>query len=103
MEILPNVGSPAIFDFGAQGPTFGVDGLRIPLETHREMARRTPGRRCYDLVWKLEEMHKSAWSHYASTTSDGINVFAKGEKNETELELVALVSPSMERDGLYVS
>ena len=32
------------------------------------------------------------------------SAFAKGEKNETNLkELIALVSPSMERDGLYVS
>ena len=31
VEILEKVGPPAIFDFGAQGPTFGADSLKIPL------------------------------------------------------------------------
>ena len=106
MEILPNVGSPAIFDFGAQGPTFGVDGLRIPLGNAPRNGSSYAG--VGDATTSYGSSKKCIsrlGSHYASTRSDGItNVFAKGEKNETELkELVALVSPSMERDGLYVS
>ena len=106
MEIVPNVGSPAIFDFGAQGPTFGVDGLRIPLGNAPRNGSSYAG--VGDATTSYGSSKKCIsrlGSHYASTRSDGItNVFAKGEKNETELrELVALVSPSMERDGLYVS
>ena len=98
-------GSPAIFDFGAQGPTFGVDGLRIPLGNAPRNGSSYAG--VGDATTSYGSSKKCIsrlCSHYAPT-SDGItNVFAKGEKNETELkELVALVSPSMERDGLYVS
>ena len=35
------VGSPAIFDYGVNGPCFGADALRIPLGLAPQMARPT--------------------------------------------------------------
>ncbi|CAL6430739.1 unnamed protein product [Bathycoccus prasinos] len=105
MEILPNVGSPAIFDFGAQGPSFGPDGLRIPLGNAPANGSSYAGiGEATTSYGSSKKCISRLGSHYAGRSDGVTSVFAKGEKNETNLkELIALVSPSMERDGLYVS
>jgi hypothetical protein len=105
MEILRNVGSPAIFDFGAQGPSFGPDGLRIPLGNAPANGSSYAGiGEATTNYGSSKKAISRLGSHYAGRSDGVTSVFAKGEKNETNLkELVALVSPSMERDGLYVS
>ena len=59
------MGSPAIFDFGAQGPTFGVDGLRIPLGNAPRNGSSYAGVGDATTSYGLEEMHKSAWLLYS--------------------------------------
>ena len=105
MEILPNVGSPAIFDFGAQGPSFGPDGLRIPLGSAPANGSSYAGiGESTTSYGSSKKCISRLGSHYAGRSDGVTSVFAKGEKNETNLkELIALVSPSMERDGLYLS
>ena len=41
-EYLAKTGSPAIFDYGANGPCFGADALKIPLGLAPQMVRCRP-------------------------------------------------------------
>lgn len=101
----------AIFDFGAQGPCFGVDALRIPLGYAPPNGSSYAGvGGSYDLGKENAAGNRAAKSrlgtHYEGFP-DGSGLFtAKEGANATLRELYVYASPELKRkdDGfLYVS
>ena len=104
-------GKAAIFDFGAQGPCFGVDALRVPLGCAPPNGSSYAGvGGTFDLGVENaagSRVVKSRLGTYYEGFDDGEGLFTKKEGAEAELvELLVLSAPSLRRsadDGLYVS
>ena len=109
-----NVSDPAIYDFGAQGPCFGSDGLQIPLgfaPKHGSSYAGVGG--SFDLGEANASGSNVAKSRLGSNFAApaGVSmpsVFSKREGNEAELkELYVFVAPALGRadddDSVYVS
>jgi len=105
-ERLARVGSPAIFDFGAQGPCFGADALKIPLGLAPSMGSSYAG------VGGTMELgpanaagsttaRSRLGSHYAKRADGGRTLFADTEGMDCILtSLRVFVSPG--REGMYM-
>ena len=104
-------GNSAIFDYGSQGPCFGVDGLRIPLGMAPLNGSSYAGvGGSYDLGETNASGSRSARSrlgtHYEGFSDGTSTLFAPSEGMDAELvELKVFCAPSLRRedDGLYVS
>jgi hypothetical protein len=105
-------GNSAIFDYGSQGPCFGVDGLRIPLGMAPLNGSSYAGvGGSYDLGETNASGSRSARSrlgtHYEGFSDGTSTLFAPSEGMDAELvELKVFCAPSLRRDddgSLYVS
>jgi len=107
-NVLPG-GNAAIFDFGAQGPCFGVDALRVPLGFAPPNGSSYAGvGGSFDLgeanAAGSRECKSRLGTHYESF-EDGSGLFKEGA-SATLAELRVYYAPSLRRnesDGLYVS
>jgi len=105
-EYLLKTGSPAIFDYSAQGPCFGADALRIPLGI------APPNGSSYAGVGgslTLGPMHAQGsriarsrlGSHFARRADGASTLFSNNEGMDAELvSLRAFISPG--REGMYL-
>jgi len=108
-----NVSDPAIYDFGAQGPCFGSDGLQIPLgfaPKHGSSYAGVGG--SFDLGENNERGSRMAKSRLGSNFAAPAGttmatLFAQDEGFEVELEeLCVFAAPALRREddgSLYVS
>mgnify|MGYP003305479873 CR=1 FL=1 len=107
-NVLPG-GNAAIFDFGAQGPCFGVDALRVPLGFAPPNGSSYAGvGGSFDLgeanATGSRECKSRLGTHYESF-EDGSGLFKEGA-GATLAELRVYYAPALRRnesDGLYVS
>lgn len=105
-ERLRKVGSPAIFDFGAQGPCFGADALKIPLGVAPSMGSSYAG---VGGSLDLGPAHAAGstaarsrlGSHFSKREDGGRTLFADAEGMDAQLtSLRVFVSPG--REGMYM-
>ena len=105
-ERLRKVGSPAIFDFGAQGPCFGADGLKIALGVAPSMGSSYAG---VGGTMDLGPAHAAGstaarsrlGSHFSKRADGGRTLFTDAEGMDAQLtSLRVFVSPG--REGMYM-
>ena len=103
--ILEKVGGSgaAIFDFGAEGPIFGADALKIPLGRAPSMGSSYAaigGSSLFGGGKEIKTAKSRLGSAYASPPDDTNSLFAPGEKFEAELvELRVYTGQGL--DGFY--
>lgn len=88
VELLEKVGPPALFDYAAQGPTFGADSLKIPLGSAPSMGSSYAvvggGSKALNDAGSQEATSRLG-SYFARRASGARSVFTTEEKGKATL------------------